>query len=276
MDMKLSDIFVLKHELWLKYLFVSFAIKDNEVRDILYEFANIEFRHLKWLGQKLYENNEEFTLNRDMINIAKNTNYEYFEYLIFETQQVLKQYDIDDDLFARMVSDEYYFIEQLKSFLQYKKIEFITAFNKKRVYKNKNLDKTSTDALTLFLFEETYKEYELIVIYFYMQIKTDNKLLADVYQDLIDESKFHLKSFGIMLSEMGLLSIPRVVPKEVYEVVDTKQFILDGIEEEKAAREECKMLAQAIKDEELSKFFDLINYQEDYHIKLMEKVCQYL
>ena len=70
MDMKLSDIFVLKHELWLKYLFVSFAIKDNEVRDILYEFANIEFRHLKWLGQKLYENNEEFTLNRDMINIA--------------------------------------------------------------------------------------------------------------------------------------------------------------------------------------------------------------
>jgi len=60
MDMKLSDIFVLKHELWLKYLFVSFAIKDNEVRDILYEFANIEFRHLKWLGQKLYENNEEF------------------------------------------------------------------------------------------------------------------------------------------------------------------------------------------------------------------------
>jgi rubrerythrin len=160
--------------------------------------------------------------------------------------------------------------------LQYKKIEFITAFNKKRVYKNKNLDKTSTDALTLFLFEETYKEYELIVIYFYMQIKTNNKLLADVYQDLIDESKFHLKSFGIMLSEMGLLSIPRVVPKEVYEVVDTKQFILDGIEEERAAREECKMLAQAIKDEELSKFFDLINYQEDYHIKLMEKVCQYL
>jgi len=274
--MNLKDKFILKHELWLKYLFCSFAIEEFEISDKLYEFAKIEFKHLKWLGQKLFEENNELDLNRTMINIAKKTSFEIFEYLIYETELVLKQYDPDDDTQARMLSDEYFFIETLKLFLKNTSNKKIKAFNKNRTYKDKKLDKESLDALTLFLFEESYKEYELIMIYFYMQIKTDNKILANVYQDLIDESQFHLKSFAKMMAEMGILSIPRVVPKEVYEVKDVKKFLLDGIEEEKAAKEECKKLASAVKDEELSKFFDFINFQETYHIKLMQKVIERL
>jgi rubrerythrin len=42
------------------------------------------------------------------------------------------------------------------------------------------------------------------------------------------------------------------------------------------AKEECIKLATAVKDEELSKFFEFINYQENYHIELMQKAIAVL
>ena len=74
-----------------------------------------------------------------------------------------------------------------------------------------------------------------------------------------------------MLSKMGILAIPRMIIERIYKRDDIKQFLLDGIEEEKTAKEECIKLASAVKDEELSQFFNFINFQENYHIKLMEK-----
>ena len=79
-----------------------------------------------------------------------------------------------------------------------------------------------------------------------------------------------------MLSKMGILAIPRTLMKEIYKREDIKQFLLDGIEEEKAAKEECVKLARAVKDEELSKFFEFINFQENYHIELMQKAIKNL
>jgi rubrerythrin len=271
--LNLNELFAVKHELWLKYLFASFAIKDGYLKDKMYDFAMIEFRHLKWISFELKEKGIDYDYNRSMIDIKKESLGSLIEFLIEETKFAIKQYDINNPLFARILNDEYFFLSTFEGILDSGKYdEQITAFNKKRVYEDKKLDETSTDALTLFLFEETYKEYELILVYSYMQNYTDDKELSMVYQDLVDESMFHLKSFGNMLGIMGLLSIPRIVPKEIYKVEDIKQFLLDGIDEEKAAKEECKKLAEAVKDEELSKFFDLINYQEDYHIKLMEKI----
>jgi len=107
-----------------------------------------------------------------------------------------------------------------------------------------------------------------------MQQYTNNITQYNVYQDLIDESQFHLKSFGNMLSLMGILAIPRVVIKELYKRFDIKQFLLDGIEEEKIAKEECRKLSMLVKDDELSRFFEFINYQENYHIELMKKALK--
>jgi len=71
---------------------------------------------------------------------------------------------------------------------------------------------------------------------------------------------------------MGILAVPRIVMKELYQVTDIIQFLNDGIDEELAAKEECKKLADAVGEDsiELSKFFDFINYQENYHIALMK------
>lgn len=273
--MGLKKIYKQKHALWLKVLSASFAISNQSIKDELYEMANIEFRHMKWLSNALKEQNLEYDYERDTISIKKETNHDYFSFLIGEIQLIMKAYNPDDPLFARMLSDEYYFLKRLDSLLGTTNEE-IEAFNKKRIYEDKNLDQKSTDAFTYFLFEESYKEYELIMVYAYMQNYTTNVTLYNVYQDLIDESQYHLKCFGNMLAKMGILAVPRVIIEEIYKREDIKQFFLDGIDEEKAAKEECRKLSEAVKDKDLERFFDYINYQENYHIELMQKAINEL
>jgi len=268
----LNEIYQAKHELWLKILFTSFSISDEKIKNELYDIAQIEFRHLKWLSNNLKELNVTYNYDRYAIDFAKNTTFEAFNYLIHEIQLVIKNYDLDNPLFARMLSDEYYFVSKFNHYLANTENKEIRAFNKERIYQNKILSKESIDALTIFLFEETYKEYELILIYSYMQNYTNDITQYNVYQDLIDESHYHLKCFGNMLSIMGILAIPRTLLKEFYQRSDIKQFLNDGIEEEKIAKEECQKLSLAVKDDELSKFFEFINYQENYHIELMKRL----
>jgi rubrerythrin len=141
-----------------------------------------------------------------------------------------------------------------------------------RKWLDKNLAQDQIDALTMFLFEESYKEYELILVYAFMQARTDDSLQFSIFQDLIDESHFHLKSFGNMMAKMGILALPRELHEMTYVIKDLEKFVTDGIAEEEAAKVMCKELSDAIKDEELSKFFDFINYQESYHIELMKKL----
>ncbi|MEA3513832.1 MAG: iron-binding protein [Campylobacterota bacterium] len=266
-------IYQTKHELWLKILYVSFAINNEKIKNKLYEFAQIEFRHLKWLSNLLKENNINYNYEKSAIDIQKNTNFEYFEYLISELKLSIKSYEPNDVLFSRILSDEFYFIGVLKDLLkEQKNDDNITAFDKSRTYENKDLDCNTRDALTVFLFEESYKEYELILLYSYFQNHTEDILQYNVYQDMIDESQFHLKSFGNMMAKMGILAIPRTVIEKLYLNKDIKRFLLDGIDEEKKAKEECYELATAIKDEEISNFLTFIMFQENYHIALMEKV----
>ena len=269
----LPNIYQNKHELWLKVLFSSFAIKNDDISRMIYEFATMEFRHLKWISNSLKENNLEYSYSKGAIDIEKKTNFEFFEFLISEIKLCIKSYDPQKELFARILSDEYYMISVLESYLTDDKNNAdITAFNRSRNYDGKNLDCQSRDALTLFLFEESYKEYELILLYSYFQNYTDNILQYNVYQDMVDESQFHLKSFGTMLAKMGILAIPRTVIPELYKDKDVKEFLIGGIDEEINAKQECKDLADAIDDEEISKFLEFIMYQEDYHIYLMKKV----
>ena len=113
-------------------------------------------------------------------------------------------------------------------------------------------------------------------MYAYMQNYTNNIVQYNVYQDLIDESQYHLKCFGEMLSKMGILSIPRIILEQIYKRDDLKQFLIDAVEEEKMAREECRKLSEAVEDKELSYFFNFINFQEDYHMELMQKAIKNL
>ncbi|MEA3553961.1 MAG: iron-binding protein [Campylobacterota bacterium] len=275
--MELNKIYQAKHELWLKVLFSSFSIKNEKIKAQLYNFANIEFRHMKWLSNNLNEQNISYDYEKYAVDMPKNSNFEVLEYIISEIKLCMKEYDPTDPLFARIMSDEFYFITAIELLLTDNLNNGeITAYNRKREYEDKNLDDLSRDALTLFLFEESYKEYELILIYSYFQNNTKDILQYNVYQDMIDESQFHLKSFGEMMAKMGVLAIPRTVMPTLYQNKDIKQFLVDGIDEEINAKEECAALAEAIDDKEISEFLTFIMYQENYHIELMRKTLKSL
>lgn len=272
MQNKMDKTYQKKHELWLRITFASFAINDASIKSRLYEFSLIAFRHMKWLGGEVLSQGNDFNYDRNM-TLLKHT--KVFE-ILFALQEEIKAIEVfypQTILGDRVRTDDAYLLEYLSEILEDENNNTtVSAFNMQRKWLDKNLAQDQIDALTLFLFDESYKEYELILVYNYMQARTDNALHFDVYQDLIDESHFHLKSFGNMMAILGILALPRELHAMTYIVKDLEQFVKDGIEEEEGAKEMCRALSAAIKDEELSKFFDFINYQESYHIELMKKL----
>ena len=269
---RMNKTYQKKHELWLSITFASFAINNEEIKSRLYDFSLIAFRHMKWLASDILAANDNYNYDREMQLYKRETLFDIVNALKSEIEAIQEYYP-KSILGERLKSDDAYLLEYLSQILKDEKNnEAITAFNMERKWLDKELSQEQIDALTLFLFEESYKEYELILVYAYMQARTDNRLHFDVFQDLIDESHFHLKSFGNMMAVLGILALPRELHEMTYVVKDLNQFIKDGIAEEEAAKIMCKELSDAIKDEELSKFFDFINYQESYHIELMKKL----
>ena len=271
-EIKMNKLFQTKHELWLHINFASFAINNEEIKAKLYDFSQIAFRHMKWIADDILKSNDNYNYDRNMMLYKQENVFDVIKSLKEETLQSIQLYT-DTILHKRVKTDDEYLLEYLEQVLKDESNNAkITAFNMQRKYLDKNLAQEQIDALTLFLFEESYKEYELILVYAFMQARTDSLIQFNVFQDLIDESHFHLKSFGNMMAKLGILALPRELHELTYIVKDLKQFVTDGIAEEEAAKVMCKELSDAIKDEELSKFFDFINFQESYHIELMKKL----
>ena len=268
----MNKLYQTKHEIWLDILFASFAINDKQIKRELYNFSSIEFRHMKWVGDAVLSAGDDYNYDRTKMLHKRESVFEILRYLIVELKKASAFYG-DDILSQRMITDETYMISHIASLLEKRENDApITAFNMARKYDDKDLPQEQVDTLTMFLFEESYKEYELILVYAYMQAHTKNLTHFTVFQDLIDESHFHLQSFGEMMAKMGILALPRELHELTYKITDIEKFVVNGIAEEEAAKEMCKTLSDAIKDEELKRFFDFVNYQESYHIELMKKL----
>jgi len=262
------------HEAWLEMLMAGFMSKTDS-KQILFNFSDILFRHFTWLENELIEVEESYSYDRDAIPIKVEKLSDILHDIIRRLDEIELQLISSPDkaLNARISTDLHYMREVLRGMDD----ENITAFNMARKLPKIVLTKEATDALTLFLFEETYKEYELIMIYNYLKAHSSDAYMNRIFQILVDESFFHLKQFGELSAQMGILGVPRVVMKELYQVKDVVQFLQDGINEELAAKEECKKLSAAVaKDsKELAQFFDFINHQENYHIALMKDALKH-
>ncbi len=271
----MRDILEKTHELWLVTLMASFMSKKCDNKRVLNDFSDLMFRHFTWIERLLIKKNIEYDYDREQIPIKVDNSKIIFNNIIarINTLELILASLDDEDLKFRILKD-YDYIKYVVSNLE---PEEVTAFNANRKYKDLKLSKEATDALTLFLFEESYKEYELIMIYNYLKAHCSEDYLNKIFQILVDESFFHLKSFGEMMAQMGILGVPRVIHKSLYQIDDVVQFLKDGIDEELAAKEQCLELANAVgKDsEELSRFFDFINYQENYHISLMKDALKF-
>jgi len=270
----MNKLFKQKHELWMHITFASFSINDEEIKSRLYEFSLIAFRHMKWISTDVLESSGNYNYDRDMTLCTQDRVFAILMNLKKEVENIQSVY-FSSVLGDRLRSDDKYLLEYLDDILSnHKNNVSTTAFNMKRTWPDNDLGVEQTDALTQFLLAEVYKEYELILIYAYMQARTDNITQFSVYQDLVDESLFHLKSFGNMMAKLGLLNLPRELHEMTYIIKDLDKFVEDGIAEEEAAKEMCKELSESIKDDKLSKFFDFINFQESYHIELMKKLLK--
>lgn len=268
----MDKLFQKKHELWMHINFASFSINDEEIKSRLYDFAQIAFRHMKWIASDVLAHGENYNYDRDMQLCKQDRVFAIVMNLKKEIENIQVLYP-QSVLGDRLRSDDKYLIEYLDEVLHnHRNNVEVTAFNMKREWDD--LAQDQVDALTQFLLAEVYKEYELILIYAYMQARTDDLTQFNVYQDLVDESHFHLKSFGNMMAKLGLLNLPRELHEMTYVIKDLEKFVEDGIAEEEAAKELCKELSESITDEKLSKFFDFINFQESYHIELMKKLIK--
>ena len=261
-----------KHALWLRILFTSFMVENEALKSELYDFSQIAFRHLRWIARALADGSTDYTYDRTIELGQPSDTFEALHIVAGCVEAAMDAYP-DAPLSERMRTDDRYLLSRLARMLEQPEGNTpVTAFDRRRTLSGKTLDAAQTDALTLFLFEESYKEYELILVYAYMQNRSNSIKQRDIYQDLIDESHFHLKSFGNLMAKMGILALPRPLHERTYRVEDVEGFIRNGIEEEENAKEQCRALAEAVKDDELSAFFDFINYQESYHIELMKKL----
>jgi len=268
-------LFQRKHQLWLRLLFLSFSASDPVVKNRLYEFSQIEFRHLKWLAEALYEAGIPYGYRRDPSFSIEGTNLsELIATTIEELTNVCSLYDLSS-VSQRMAADETFILSCLESYRERPDAQdTLRVFDRTRRWPHGELSAEQTDALTLFLFEESYKEYELILVYFYQQVRSQTAVECRSYQDLIDESHFHIRSFGEMMASLGILALPRELHPRTYKITDMEKFLRNGIVEEENAKEECRRLSASISDEALSSFFEFINNQESYHIEIMKRLLK--
>jgi len=270
----MKTLLIKTHEVWLETLMAAF-MSQTKKRETLYAFSDILWRHFTWLEHELIRHGESYDYDRDTIPIK----VDHLREILNNITTRLSEIDLqliscpDKALSARIGSD----IKYIQGVLLHMEDEPVRAFDTSRTLHDVTLTQEATDALTLFLFEESYKEYELIMIYNYLKAHSDDAFLNRIFQILIDESFFHLRSFGQMMAEMGILGVPRVIHKSLYQVESVEQFLRDGIEEEIAAKQQCLDLSDAVAREskELAAFFDFINNQEDYHITLMREALDH-
>jgi rubrerythrin len=264
-----AELFVAIHESWLKLLFGSFALKNGPFQDRLYDFSEILYRHLRWVEEVCVREGTAYSYEREMLQISARTVGEVARWCDEALEGLQACVGSESALQQRIGQD----LEFMRFTLQEEKgsEETVVAFDRNLRYGAEEFDEETLGALLRFLFDESYKEYELVVIYSYAQRQIEDQRIFEIFQILIDESKFHLKSFARMMARLGILSVPRFVTKELYEITDLVAFLKEGIEEELAAKEECRAIAEKINHEGLQRFFDFINYQENYHIALMEE-----
>jgi len=272
----MKQLFKEVHEAWLATQFTAF-ISQTKSRQELYEFSNILFKHLTWIENDFIKNNINYTYDISQVPIKVTHISHMIHNIIERLSSIESQLNSckDKHIVFRMASDLTYIKAALIKLPEENVEECFTA---KKNYPNVELTEEAKDALTIFLFEESYKEYELIMIYNYSKANSNDAFLNRIFQILIDESFFHLRSFGQMMAEMGILAVPRSLMEEIYKFDDLEQFLKDGIQEEIGAKEECKKLADAVSSssEHFAAFFTFINNQENYHIALMEEALVYI
>jgi len=261
-----------QHESFIKFIYASVMVKEKEVRHKLNDIALFKYRHMVWAMQDAVDANVKFNMDFNYDNIAKikvKESSELIEILKEDLNESIALYEgIDNPTINRFRSDDEFFIEEMNFF---DVEERITAFDEHKELAGVELDENSKSALIFFLMEETFKEYELITIYSYLKVHSDISIANSAFTDLAYDSIYHLKRFATLAAEMGVLTLPRVIPHEKYENIGVVKFLKENIEEEMDAEKQCLILAEKIGNKYLKDFLLFVSRQEVYHGELLQR-----
>ena len=271
--MDFRKIIRFQHESFIKFIYASVMVKENDVKAKLEDIAQFKYRHMLWTMQDAAAKKIKFDMDFNEEEILKlkllKREEDLLQFLIDDLDNNIALYEgIDDPTINRLRSDDSYFIEELREL----DVEGdITAFNEKRELPGVELDENSKSALVFFLMEEIFKEYELIIIYSYLKAHTDIAIANSAFMDLAYDSIYHLKRFAELAAKMGVLTLPKPIPKEKYENMGIVEFLKENIEEEMGAEKQCLILAEKIGNKKLSDFLLFISRQELYHAELLKR-----
>jgi rubrerythrin len=257
---------------FLKFFYASIMVKNRAVAEKLEEISNFKYRHMVWAMQDAQIDGEDFNMNILPLDELKvNNTRELFAILVKDLEDNLVSLKGDTPTERRFRSDDEYFLEVVKTFDLDEKI---TAFNEKRKLEGINLEEAAANALIFFLMEESFKEYELITIYSYLKVHSDEATANSTFTDLAYDSIYHFKRFASMAAEMGILTLVRSIPEDKYKGIGIVEFLKENIEEELDAEKQCLILAEKIGNKNLSDFLLFISRQEVYHAELLERALK--
>jgi len=261
-----------EHESFIKFMYASVMVKEEDARHKLYDIAMFKYRHMVWAMNDAAMAGVKFNMDFDEKEIAKikvETEEDLLEVLIDDLDQNIALYEGEDNpTINRLRSDDEYFISELR------RLDLegeISAFNNKKELPGVELEEDAKAALVFFLMEETFKEYELIIIYSYLNVHIDIAIAKSAFTDLAYDSIYHLKRFAELASKMGVLTLPKPIPHEKYEDIGIVEFLKENIEEEMDAEKQCLILAEKIGNDELKNFLLFISRQEVYHGELLQR-----
>ncbi|MDP3466439.1 MAG: iron-binding protein, partial [Sulfuricurvum sp.] len=112
-----ATLFRRKHQLWLRVAFASFTTTNLPIKNRLYEFSAIQFRHLKWVAEDLHSGESAYNYERDAgFGIEAQTLFELLNRTVREIEEIHSLYD-DSQLSQRMLHDEQYLLQTLQDYL---------------------------------------------------------------------------------------------------------------------------------------------------------------
>ncbi len=261
-----------QHESFIKFIYASVIVKEQVAKRLLEDIAIFKYRHMVWAMADAVKENVKFNMDfkvEEIKKIEQQTEEELLEVLINDLEENLKLYkEVKTPSTNRFKNDDEYFLSQLR------KLDLegnINAFNQSKILPGIDLTEESKAALVFFLMEETFKEYELITIYSYLKVYSNEVDANSAFTDLAYDSIYHLRRFTELASQMGVLTLPRPISKEKYQNIGIVEFLKENIEEEIDAEKQCLILAEKIENEELSNFLLFISRQEVYHAELLQR-----
>jgi len=266
-----------QHESFLKFIYASVIVKEQASKKLLEDIAIFKYRHMVWAMTDAVKAGIKFDMDfktNEIKKIQTDNEEDLLEVLINDLEENIRSYgEIKTSSTERFKNDDKYFLSQLK------KLDLeghVSAFNQSKELPGVELDEKAKSALVFFLMEETFKEYELITIYSYLKVHSDEVDANSAFTDLAYDSIYHLRRFADLAAQMGVLTLPRPIPHEKYENIGVAQFLKENIEEEIDAEKQCLILAEKIGDEDLSNFLLFISRQEVYHAELLQRALDSL